>query len=859
MTTRELAEKAAAARQRQRALLAAFLLGGALLVGPVHAQDAPPPPDNAVTQPGPSHEAAAAAAEPEEATENLPLVERVEVNGNQYLQKETLLFYVSTKPGERYDERRLRDDFRRLWDTGFINDLLLDVRDGTTGKVVTFVLQERKRVQIVDYRGAKSITTSNIDDKLKELEATIRIDSFYDPSKAKRVESIIKQMLAEKGRPFATVKHDAKSIGPAGMQISFVIDEGAKAKVKEVEFTGNQIFSDRTLRGQMKKIKAGGEKDLLSIFTAPLRWGKTTYNEEKWSDPREGDKAKLQDFYLNQGYVTASVGEPRITYVDGKSGLFKKKPIKLMKIEIPVSEGEQYRVGEINFKGMTVFKEEYIRPLFKMQPGDIYKEARFQKTYDKLRDAYGTQGYFQWTVGTQRKPDPARKVVDVTVNMDEDKRYYVGKINFTGNDSTRDKVIRREVYMNEGDVFNTEALKLSIRRINQLGYFKPMEGPPEIHPSEAGEDKLDVSFKVEEQNRNQFTFGGGVSGLEGTFINASFSTSNFLGAGETLQLSAQSGRRTKNYQFAVTEPYLFDRPITAGFDLFSRKITYETFQNVVGYTQESTGLNLVFGVPVGRFSRLFTNYAYEIVNIQGLNNLLGVDPSEVDPTTGQPVFDPFFFGEEGKRRESRLSPSFVHNTVDNPYSPRSGLKLTSTVQLAGGPLGGDLNYVKPNMEVVYYIPHTRRTALGLRADVGYILPYRSTAVVDPITGRNQLPLYQRYFLGGETQIRGVNIRSVGPVDQFNRALGGNKYMLFNAEYYFDIGGPLRFLLFYDAGQAFLEDQGFDFKELRTSTGVELRFIMPVLNVPFRLIYAWNPQRDAFQPKSAFKFAVGTTF
>jgi outer membrane protein insertion porin family len=849
-----------------------WLIAGALAFGfivpprPAAAQEAPPAPpgepDAAVGEPEQAP-AGPEAADPaglsaEDPARDLPIVERVEINGNQYLQKETLLFYISMKPGERYDERRVKDDFRRLFDTGFIDDLLVDVRDGQTGKVITFVLRERKRVQIVDYRGSKSVTTSAIEDKLKELEAGIRIDSFYDPSKARKVESIIRQMLAEKGRPFATVKHDAKSIGPAGMQISFIIDEGSKAKVKRVEFTGNQVFSDRTLRDQMKKIKGGGEPDLLSFFTSPLRWGKTTYNEEKWSDPREGDKAKLQDFYLNHGYVTASVGEPRITYVDGKSGLFKKKPVKLMMIEIPVSEGEQYRVGEVSFKGMTVFKEEYIKPLFKLQPGEIYKESRFTKTYDKLRDAYGAQGYFQWTVGTQRKPDPARKVVDVTVNMEEDKRYYVGKILFTGNDSTRDKVIRREVYMNEGDVFNTEALKLSIRRINQLGYFKPMEGPPEIRPSENGEDKLDVSFKVEEQNRNQFTFGGGVSGLEGTFINASFATSNFLGAGETLQLSVQSGRRTKNYQLAVTEPYLFDRPITAGFDLFHRKITYETYQNVVGYTQESRGVSLVFGLPAGRFSRVFTNYSYEVVNIQGLQGLLGASDG-VDPTTGQPVFDPFFFGEEGQRTESRFTPSFVHNTVDNPYSPRSGRKITSTVQLTGGPLGGDLNYIKPNLEAVVYIPHTRRTALGVRADVGYILPYGSTADLDPISGRNQLPLYQRYFLGGETQIRGVNIRSVGPVDQFNRALGGNKYMLFNAEYYIDIGGPLRFLFFYDAGQAFLENQGFDFKELRTSTGVELRFIMPVLNVPFRLIYAWNPQRDSFQPPSAFKFAVGTTF
>jgi outer membrane protein insertion porin family len=550
--------------------------------------------------------------------------------------------------------------------------------------------------------------------------------------------------------------------------------------------------------------------------------------------------------------------------VDGKSGLFKKKPVKFIRMEIPVSEGDQYRIGEINFKGMTIFKEEGIRPLFKMKTGDTYKESRFTKTYDKLRDAYGAQGYFQWTVGTQRKPDPARKVVDVTINMEEDKRYYVGKILFTGNDSTRDKVIRREVYMNEGDVFNTEALKLSIRRINQLGYFKPMEGPPEIHPSEMGEDKLDVSFKVEEQNRNQFTFGGGVSGLEGTFLNASFSTANFLGQGETLQVSAQSGRRTKNYQIAITEPYLFDRPITAGFDVFSRKITYQSFQNVVGYSQSGTGASLVVGLRLGRsgFNRLFTNYSFEVIEIAGLSgNFLEKDqdgdlatpnpvpetPPNTNPAT--PLFDPFFFGEEGRRRESKFTPSFVHNTVDNPYTPRSGMKLSMTPQLAGGILGGTVNFLKPDVEFILYVPHTRRTALGIRAEGAMVIPYGST---------EKLPLYQRFFLGGETQIRGVNIRTVGPIEE-GRALGGNKFVLFNAEYYFDIGGPLRALLFFDAGQAFLEGKKIDPRQFRTSTGVEMRFIMPVLNVPFRLIYAFNPNRDQFQKKSTFKFAVGTTF
>jgi outer membrane protein insertion porin family len=777
------------------------------------------------------------------AVADMPLVEKVDVQGSQFLQKETLLFYVSMKPGERYDERRLKDDFRRLWDTGFLDDMRVDVMDGEAGKVIVFTVKERKRIQIVDYRGSKALTTSAIEDKLKEKEAALRLDSFYDPSKARRVEAIIKEMLAEKGRPFATVKHDAKAVGGAGQQVSFIIEDGPKAKIKHIEFTGNEKFSDGKLRGTMKTLKPAG------FWNLSWLGGKSTYTEDKWVEPDKGARARLQEFYLNRGFVTATIGEPQITYAD-KPGGSKKKPIKWATLTIPVTEGDQYRVGELKFEGMTIVKEEYARSLFKMEPGDVYEEKQFKKAYDKLRDAYGSLGYFQWTVLTDRKPDPEKKTVDVTVRMDEDKQYFVSRIRFTGNDTTRDKVIRREVYMNEGDVFNTEALKLSIRRINQLGYFKPMEQPPHIAPSAAGDNKLDVTFKVEEQNRNQFTFGGGVSGLEGTFINASFSTANFLGAGETFQISAQTGRRTKNYQIAITEPYLFDRPITAGFDLFDRSITYETIDNVVGYKQASRGGSLVAGIPLGRFTRLFTNYSYEIIDISGLEEFLGIDPDPDDPENDDPVFDPFIFGEEGRRRESRITPSVVHNTVDNPWTPRSGIKLSSTFQVAGGILGGTVNFFRPELEAVVYIPHLKRTALGMRGQVAYIRPFGDTRL---------LPYYQRFFLGGETQIRGFNIRSVGPLGPENRALGGNKYALFNAEYYIDIGGPLRFLFFFDAGQAFLEGDPLSVKDFLTSTGAELRFIMPVLNVPFRLIYAYNPTREFFHDKSTFKFAVGTTF
>ncbi len=797
-----------------------------------------------------------------------PLVEAVEILNAQFLQKETLLFYLSTKAGDRYDERRLRDDFRRLWDTGFLDDLVLEAREGAAGgKIVSFRVSERKRVQIVDFRGSKALTTSTIEDEIKKRDLALKIDTFYDPAKARRVEEVIKEMLARKGRPFAKVTHDAKTIGASGQQISFTVDDGPKVKVKTVTFDGNEAFTDGALRSHLKKVKPAG------FWNLSWLGDKTTYTEAKWTgvedDPR-GEQGRLEDFYLNHGYVQVRMGQPKVSYTDGKSGLFKKKPVKWMTLDVPVTEGPQYRVGEVKFEGLTVLKEDFVRPLFKVATGEVYDESRLKKGFDKLRDLYGSVGYFQWTGAPRKKPDPERRVVDVTLAMEEDKRYFVGRIAFAGNATTRDKVIRREIYMNEGDVFNTEALKQSIRRVNQLGYFKPMEGAPQLQPSAKHDDQIDVTFKVEEQNRNQFTFGGGVSGLEGPFLNASFQTANFLGAGDTISLALQTGSRTKNYQFAITKPYLFDRNLTAGVELFIRKITYLSQTNFVGYTQQDQGGSLSTGFSLGRFSRGTLGYSYRIIDLvaldeNALRNLGYTATSTRDATADvlAGIFSPptssddstnaanlALFGPTGRRYESGITPSFVRNTVDNPFTPRSGTRLSSSFQLVGGPLGGTVSYYRPSLEGVFYHPVGKRMALGLRADFGYIRPFGSTA---------EVPYYLRYFLGGETQIRGYNVRTVAPVNENGVAVGGDKYMLWNAEYYFDVLGPLRFLLFFDAGEAFTEGQGLYWKTMRNSTGAELRFQMPVLNVPFRLIYAINPNRDPFQPRTAFKFAVGTTF
>jgi outer membrane protein insertion porin family len=358
---------------------------------------------------------------------------------------------------------------------------------------------------------------------------------------------------------------------------------------------------------------------------------------------------------------------------------------------------------------------------------------------------------------------------------------------------------------------------------------------------------------VEEQNRNQFTFGGGVSGYEGAFLNASFSTTNFLGAGETVSLAVQTGSRSKNYSLAVTEPYFLDRPITAGLNVFLNRITYVSSGATVGYGQQMQGIGLTSGIMVGRFSRVFASYSYQIIDIYDIDKDTISRLANSAYLTGSymPAIDAEYFGGKGRRYESGISPSYVRNTVDNPFQPRSGSRYTAGFQYVGGFLQGSVSYMRPSLELVRYQPFGRHMALGVRAEFGYIRPFGDTTTI---------PYYQRYFLGGETQIRGYDIRTVSPYDPATKtSIGGNKFMLYNAEYYFDVLGPLRLLLFFDAGQAYAEGQGFYWKTMSTSTGVEARFTMPVLNVPFRLIYAWNPNRDFYQPPHAFKFAVGTTF
>ncbi|MBI3046671.1 MAG: outer membrane protein assembly factor BamA [Acidobacteria bacterium] len=813
------------------------------------------------------------------------------------VEPQTYLYYIQLRPSQPsqnvwipYDEKAeqtMLDDFKRLWATNFLTDLSIEVTDyffsnGVVGKLVAYHMEERERVKIVNYEGTKQIDRAKIDEQLRARSIELRLDSFLDRGVIRRIEGVLREMMAEKGFTNAEVKHTITAVagGPKLVNVTFNIGEGPKLKIRDIEFIGNSAKSDRTLVKKMKDNKARSRIPVWGWFS---RGG--TYKADKF----EMDADLVQAYYRQEGYVRAQIGNPEIVTLEDSTD----SKTRYIQLRIPVTEGPRYRVGEFSVDGNTVVKSEALRPLFELQKGEWYNEKKIRDGLIKAREVYGAGGYMEFTGFPDLKPSdepeenvpaalaapppPGPPSVDVTMRLQEGQQYFVNRITFVGNATTRDNVIRREMRLVEGAVFNTEALKYSVRRLNQLGYFEQINAQDQnaikTEKTPGRDGNVDVTLTLKEQNRNQLTFGAGVSQYEGVFGQLAFQTANFLGRGESLTVSLMAGDRMQNYQLAFTEPFLFDRNITAGFDVYKRALQFIGY-----YTQKSTGGNIMMGFPVADFSRMFVSYAYEAVRMTDLNeafldpscifsdagcstvsltDLSTISPDALESIRRNPfVFDSLLLGAGGRRTVSKIIPSFVHNTVDNPIFPNTGQRLTLSMDLAM--LGGNTQYYKPRIEAVRLWRHTSRTSLGIRGQYEFIAPIRNTKT---------LPIFEKLYLGGEYSVRGFDIRSIGPSDPFTGlVLGGNKSLLLNGEYLFSIVSQVRLIFFYDAGQVADDHEPFALDKFRTSTGAEVRFFMPVLNVPFRLIFAANPQREGVLDNSlrpaksfTFRFAVGSTF
>jgi outer membrane protein insertion porin family len=859
-------------------------------------------------------------------------IESIRVIGNRRIPKETILARLFTHQGDVYDPISVERDFNSLWNTGYFENLRIEREDTEKGIILDVFVKEKPTIREINYKGLNAVSQSDVLDRFKKEKVGLSVESQYDPAKILRATTVLKELLSEHGHQFAIVKLDIKDIPPASVQVNFNIKEGPTVKVGNIKFVGNEHLSGLILRRAMKNLKPIGIP--YSIFFEDI------FPQTFDSSKLEEDTERVRLAYRDKGYANAAIEEPRTQIRDeGGLNIFTFRPNKGKRIDIlmPVEEGARYRLGGISFTGnKAVSNTRALRSTFAIKDGDWFNATMIQKGLENLKKAYGQLGYINF--GAIPKPiyDDQKHIVTLDIDIDEGKPFYVSRIEFQGNTITRDKVIRRELMLDEGSIYNSQLWEYSLLRLNQLEYFEPLKVDQD---SEAHQDEeagtVDLLLKVKEKGKNSIGLNGGVSGLSGAFLGVNYQTNNFLGLGETLSLQGNLGNVARTFQFGFSQPYVRNRPIHLGFQLFNSKQDYNAskqYQTTTGqsanlsaaqqsltqnYNQASTGLTLSASYPLKRhaFQQLGMTYRIDKSTITAFS------------TASQTFFQTISFrsGIQGNNSlagivNSSVSFSYSYNTINNPVRPRSGKEYTAVFQAAG--IGGNVRYISPLVAykrfigMHYLTPASNgRNVLGVRAQLGYVQGF----------GGDVAPPNNRFYTGGEGDLRGFDTRGATPYGyvpnratvqltnpdgtcvprdptnpQLNQCLqiplpvygiasiGGDTSLTTNVEYRIPIAGPVMISVFDDFGidtalnhgQLKQSPEGFasltaplygcpvfnngacqggipgnlvGFQQNirpiagtnfvpRMSLGSELSVIMPIINAPFRLYYAYNPLR-----------------
>jgi len=856
-------------------------------------------------------------------------IEQIRVIGNRRIPKETVVARLFTHVGDTYDPVSIERDFNSLWNTGYFDDLRIEREDSEKGVILNIYLKEKPNIREINYKGLNVVSQSDVLDRFKKEKVPLSVESQYDPTKIKRAETVLKELLAEHGHQFATIKTEVKNIPPASVQVNFNIKEGPTVKVGEIKFVGNQHISSLVLRRSMKNLRPVGIPYSIVLENLFAK----TFDSSKL----EEDAERVRFAYRDKGYYNAAVEEPRTQIRDeGGLSLLTFRPNKGKRIDIlmPIEEGDRYRLTGITFTGnKAVTNVRALRGTFAMKDGEYFNSTLMGKGMENLKKAYGQLGYINF--GAIPKPvfNEQNKTVAFTIDIDEGKPFYVSRIEIQGNTLTRDRVIRRELLLEEGQVYNSQLWEYSLLRLNQLDYFDPLkvDQDSEAHQdTEAG--TVDLLLKVKEKGKNSIGLNGGVSGLSGAFLGLNYQTNNFLGLGETLSLQANLGNVNRQFLFGFTQPYFHNRPLNLGFQLFNTKSDYNAAKNysttsgasanltaaqqslVQNYNNSTVGMNFSVSYPLPRhnFQRVGFTYSLTRSSISAFSS------------ASQNLFQTINFrsGIQGQNAldgivNSSASLSYIYNTINNPQRPRSGKEFSAVLQVAG--IGGNVRYIFPALAfkefkpVKYLLPNPEgHNIFGIRSELKYIQGF----------GGDVAPPNNRFYAGGEGDLRGFDVRSTTPYayipnkilfnlsnpdgscvprDPNNPQLGqciqvplpvysvvsvgGDLNFTNNMEYRIPIAGPVTFAFFNDFGidaavsrtqlkqspegaaslnsplygcpvynngtceggvqihfnQYIRPLPGTNFVP-RMSTGAELQVIMPIINAPFRIYYAFNPLR-----------------
>jgi outer membrane protein insertion porin family len=865
-------------------------------------------------QPGQQQPPAPAAAE------GTPTIDRIDFQGNRRIRSETLRGRIFSRNGDPYSEEALRRDFHALWNTQYFEDIRLEVQDSPekpNSKIIIFYVTERPTIRRIEYKGNKSVSESDILDRFKERKVGLSVESQFDPTKIKKAEVVLKDLLAEHGRQFASVKPTYERLpGTNAVKLTFTVNEGPKVKVGKIIIQGNTAFSSRRIIRAMRHSRPTAIP-LSFLGTLPIM--SKTYDRTKLDEDLE---IGVRGLYQDNGYFKVLVKDPVLQTVDINRGgvpgpipvpLVGAKHGKATNITIGVEEGERYRMGTLHIrsadpdKGLSL-KQEYLESIFPIKKGDIFGVDKVRKAIEDYTKLYGNYGFIDFTAVPDTQVNDDTKTIDLTFAFDEQKPYIVRRIEFSGNTGTRDRVIRRELLLSEGDLFRNNLWEVSLLRLNQLDYFDPVKPDAATIKRNVKQGTVDILLKLKEKGRQSISLTGGVSGLAGSYIGLSYQTNNFLGLGETLSLSTQLGTVQRSATFGFTEPYLFDRPISTGFTIFTSRYNFDQSRQTSillgqqvtinpnfaqNYTQNSTGFTVFASYPLRHlgFSRVGVTYGLTDTSIKSLSN---ASTALFEVLQFQTIAGPSALAGI---RSSRIVPSLTYNSVDSAINPTKGKSFFYSFALEGGPIGGNENSLTNVLDLKYFRPiNHKRNVLAF---------HLSTAFTTGFGGKVVAP-YSRFYLGGETDLRGFDIRTVSPVvfipsasattiqyskpgqlDANGNPLlgsvtiptlsyqvtfpGGDTQGVGNFEYRIPIASHVSASLFFDVGAtgALRKDQlqvnatafsslaqqfpnanlspTLPFQpgtnfKLRSSTGIEFVVQLPIVQAPFRVYWAYNLNR-----------------
>jgi outer membrane protein insertion porin family len=854
-----------------------------------------------------------------------------QVIGNRRIPKESVLSRLFSRQNDLYDPLVVERDFNSLWNTGYFEDVQIERVD--TPKCVQLVIyvREKPTIREINYTGLNAVTQSDVLERFKKAKVPLSVESQYDPTKIARAVVVLKDLLAEHGHQFATITPEIKKIPPASVAITFKIKEGPTVKVGKIAFQGNTSLSDRTLRGAMKNLKPIGIPHSIILENLFAR----TFDASKLDE----DTERVRQAYRDRGYFHAQTSDPT-THIRDAGGLnpFTFRPSKGKRIDIlmPVEEGERYKLGGITFTGNThVPNVRALRAQFVQKDGEYFNATMFSKGLDQLRKSYGALGYINMVGNPVPRVDDAKKLIYLDIDIDEGKPYYVSRIEFTGNTITRDKVIRRELLLEEGQIYNSQLWELSILRLNQLNYFEPLKAEQDSESRQNSDDgTVDLLLKLKEKGKNSIGLNGGISGLSGTFIGLNYETNNFLGLGETLSVQANIGDLSRQISFGFTEPYLRDKPISVGAQVFAQKYDFNPSKSqsttgatgnlsaaqqslLTNYNTSTTGLTLTASEPL---RHLFAKTGVTRVGLSYSLSRSSVTTFNQNTTN---VFQSLAFrsGVAGQNQLSGIitsvvTPSFTFSSLDRPVGPHRGKDFNIAVQIAG--VGGNVKYVTPIASYRQFFP---MKGLKVNREGHNVLGYRLQLAEITGFGGEVAPPTHRFYSGGEQDLRGFDTRSVSPYTYIPNkvqfiltnpdgtsvplnpanpalgnvtiplpiyrlaAIGGDTQFTANLEYRIPIVSQVTFAFFTDfgmnfdalhgqlrqstAGQSLIDGASYGcptivngacfggssvkFPDLlqivpgtnyvpRMSNGAELQVILPIINAPFRIYYAYNSLR-----------------